>query len=295
MKPLHFKIPKTSGESVRVLDEKHPHLYDNLHFHPEIQLMIILESTGTRFIGDSVGNFSDGDVILLGSNLPHVFRNDKKYYEQDPNLQSHNISIFFDADAIGEKFFSLPEVYPIQQLLQNCRKGINVKGKTKDKVIELALQIRSMEGFERLLQVFTILKVLASSKDLETISSFGFNGLQKDIDSKKINDVFNYIMNNFSDEIRLQEAADVANMSTNAFCRYFKQHTRKTFSRFLNEVRIGHACQLLQEDKWNIRETAFECGYDNISYFNRQFKEITGFTPSAYVKKHRNSFSMLDS
>lgn len=291
MKPLHFKIPKTSGESIRVLHEEQDHLYDNLHFHPEVQIMTILESSGTRFIGDSIGSFSAGDILLLGSNLPHVFRNDRKYYEHNPMLRAKNISIFFDAESFGDKFFSLPEVYAIQKLLFNCKRGISIKGDTRKKIIRLVKEIPAMEGFDRLIQVFTILNILSHSSELEILSSVGFNGPQKDSDSRKINDVFSYIMSNFSEDIKLQEAADIANMSVNAFCRYFKQHTRKTFSKFLNEIRIGHACRLLIEDRWNIRETAFECGYDNISYFNRQFKEITSFTPTEYVKMHRAKFS----
>lgn len=97
-------------------------------------------------------------------------------------------------------------------------------------------------------------------------------------------------MSNFSGEIKLKDAAEVANMSVNAFCRYFKQHTRKTFTQIVNEIRIGHACRLLIEDKWNIRETAFECGYDNISYFNRQFKVIINFTPTEFVKMQNTNF-----
>ncbi|WP_347156535.1 AraC family transcriptional regulator [Pontibacter chitinilyticus] len=291
MKPVYFKIPKTSGESIRVQYEEQDFFYDNLHFHPEIQLMNIHESSGTRFIGDSIGNFKSGDIFLLGSNLPHVFRNDKKHYEPDAGLKARNTSVFFDAESFGEKFFALPEVYAIQKLLLNSKRGIRVKGDTKRKVAAMVHELLSQQGFEKLLQVFAILNVLATSKELELLSSVGFDGPQKDTDSKKINDVFTYIMNNFSEEIKLQEAADIANMSINAFCRYFKQHTRKTFSRFLNEIRIGHACRLLIEDKWNIRETAFACGYDNISYFNRQFKEITNYTPSEYVKMHRDKFT----
>lgn len=287
MKPLYFKIPKTSGETILVHYEEQDHFYDSLHFHPEVQVMIIVEGSGTQFIGDCIGSFNPGDVFLLGSNLPHVFRNDKKYYEQETVLKAKNISIFFDPGSFGEKFFSLPEAYPIQKLLLNSIRGIRVKGETKRMITALAQEMLSMEGFDRLIQNFAILNLLSRSKELELLSSIGFDGPQKDSDSKKINDVFTYIMKNFSEEIKLQEAADIANMSVNAFCRYFKQHTRKTFSKFLNEIRVGHACRLLMEDNWNIRETAYACGYDNISYFNRQFKDIMNYTPSEYVKLHR--------
>ncbi|QCR22297.1 AraC family transcriptional regulator [Pontibacter sp. SGAir0037] len=292
MKPIYFQIPKSTGETVRVQYDKQEHFYDNLHFHPEVQIMLITEGSGTRFIGDSIGSFGKGDILLLGPNLPHVFRNDKKYYEHDPLLKASNISVFFQIESFGEAFLSLPEVYPIQRLLLNSKRGIVIKGHTKEKVSRLVHQMVELDGFELFISLFSILNLLALSREVELLSSVGFDGPQKDADSKKINDVFTYIMNNFSEEIKLQKAADIANMSVNAFCRYFKQHTRKTFSEFLNEIRIGHACRLLIEDRWNVRETAFECGYDNISYFNRQFKDITGFTPSEYIKLHKEKFPL---
>lgn len=290
MKPIYFQIPKNTGETVRVQYDEQKHFYDNLHFHPEVQIMLITEGSGTRFIGDSIGSFGPGDILLLGPNLPHVFRNDKKYYEDDSQLKASNISVFFQIESFGEPFLSLPEVFPIHRLLLSSKRGITIKGQTKEKISKLVHQMVHLDGFEKLICLFSTLSLLSGSREIDLLSSVGFDGPQKDSDSKKINDVFTYIMKNFSEEIKLQEAANVANMSVNAFCRYFKQHTRKTFSEFLNEIRIGHACRLLIEDKWNIRETAFECGYDNISYFNRQFKDITGFTPTEYVKLHREKF-----
>lgn len=291
MKPLYFQLSRGSGASVRVLYEEQDHFYDSLHFHPEIQIMKIIESTGTRFIGDSIGNFKPGDILLLGSNLPHVFRNEKKYYEGNSNLQAKNISVFFDESLLGDRFSSLPEFHFIQKLLQNSIRGLSVRGKTNKKLSDLLQEILSLQGFDRLMHILSILNILSRSNELDALSSVGFYGPQKYTDSQRINDVFTYIMENFSEEIKLQEAADIANMSVNAFCRYFKTHTHKTFSKFLNEIRIGHACQLLIKDKWNIRETAYECGYDNISYFNRQFKEITNYTPKGYAKMQQDKFS----
>jgi AraC-like DNA-binding protein len=291
MKPLHFKIPKTSGESVRIQYDEQRHFYENLHFHPELQIMVICESNGTRFIGDSIGNFNAGDLLVLGSNLPHVFRNDKRYYEPDSELQARNISVFVDLTAFEDNLFSLPESHTIQKLLLISKRGLLITGETREKVLALIEGMRTMKGFERIIQVLIIFNLLSNSNEVEMLSSVGFNANLNETDNRKINDVFNYIMNNFSEDIKLSDAANVANMSVNAFCRYFKQHTQKTYSQFLNEIRIGHACKLLIEEKWNIRETAFECGYDNISYFNRQFKDITNFTPTEFVKLHNTRFT----
>jgi len=291
MKPIFFQIPKASSETIRVQYEEQPYFYDNLHFHPEVQIMLILEGSGTKFVGDSIGSFSQNDILLLGPNLPHRFCNDVKYYEQDSDLKAKNISVFFQIESFGENFFSLPEAYPIQKLLLESMRGISISGETQKEVTSLVQQLLYLKGFDRFITLFTILSLLSRSKDLEPLSSVGFEGPQKPSDNKKINDVYSYIMDNYTEEIKLQEAANIANMSINAFCRFFKQHTRKTFSTFLNEVRIGHACRLLIEDKRNIQETAFGCGYDNISYFNRQFKDITNYTPTEYVRMYREKYS----
>jgi len=291
MKPIFFQIPKASSETIRVQYEEQPYFYDNLHFHPEVQIMLILEGSGTKFVGDSIGSFSQNDILLLGPNLPHRFCNDGKYYEQDSDLKAKNISVFFQIESFGENFFSLPEAYPIQKLLLESMRGISISGETQKEVTSLVQQLLYLKGFDRFITLFTILSLLSRSKDLEPLSSVGFEGPQKPSDNKKINDVYSYIMDNYTEEIKLQEAANIANMSINAFCRFFKQHTRKTFSTFLNEVRIGHACRLLIEDKRNIQETAFGCGYDNISYFNRQFKDITNYTPTEYVRMYREKYS----
>ena len=286
-KPLLFKIPTSEKESFKIQIDDLAYFYDPLHFHPEIQLTYIVESNGTFFIGDNIKSFKSGDILLIGSNLTHVFRNDRIYYDSEKH-RAKSISAFFTEDSFGTNFFNLPEAYKVKRLLQRASRGIKILGSAKEKVSRLLKEIHRYEGFDRILYFLKVLSAMAETDEVEYLSSLGSSKYLKEADSKKINDVFEYVLQNFSDNIKLNEVAGIANMSVTSFCRYFKLRTRKTFSLFLNEIRIGHACKLLKENKYNISEICYECGFNNISNFNRQFKTITGFTPTIYKKKFSN-------
>ncbi|MCH7411180.1 AraC family transcriptional regulator [Belliella sp. DSM 111904] len=284
MKPLLYQIPKSINEPVRVLKECHPYFYDNLHFHSEYQIMTILQGKGTYFIGDSFGNFNAGDSFILGANLPHFFRSSQEYYSSANQLQSQNISILYSPEALGEKFKDLSELHPINKLLEKSKNGLLVTGRAKEKLLKSSQKITHKNGFERLIYLFKMFDYLAKTDDLITLSHVAYENEMKLGDTEKINKVIDFLIDNYSKDITLADAADIANLSVNAFCRYFKKHTRKTFSQFLNEIRIGNACRQLVEEDVSVKEAAFKSGYYNISYFNRQFKTITGCTPSAYCK-----------
>ncbi|BDD02852.1 AraC family transcriptional regulator [Aureibacter tunicatorum] len=287
-KPLLFKIPSSEKESFRVQYEDQPYFYDPLHFHPELQLTYILESNGTFFIGDNIKNFKAGDILLIGANLTHVFRNDKLYYEDsNEEVRAKAISVFFTETSFGADFFELPEAAKIKDLIKKSGRGLKITGETRDLIAPLLETLKDLEGFFRIIKMLEILNLIAENleSDVEYLSSLSYSKFLKESDSKKINDVFEYVMQNFSENIKLSDVADIANMSVTSFCRYFKLRTRKTFSLFLNEIRVGHACKLLKENKYNISEICYECGFNNISNFNRQFKAITNYTPTEYKKK----------
>ncbi|BDD10688.1 AraC family transcriptional regulator [Fulvitalea axinellae] len=285
-KPLLFKIPSSDKESFKVVFDDQPYFYDPLHFHPELQLTYIMEGSGTFFIGDHIQNFKAGDVILIGSNLTHVFRNDKVYYEEGSDLRAKAVSFFFTEESFGTDFFSLPECYRIKKLLERSSRGVQVRGETRRKVASMMRKVKEYDGFRRLLFFLEILSCIALSDEVEYLSSVGYTRYLREADSRKINDVFEYVLTNFPYQVKLQEVAEIANMSVTSFCRYFKLRTRKTFSLFLNEIRVGHACKLLKSNKHNVSEICYECGFNNISNFNRQFKAITGYTPTEFKRRY---------
>ncbi len=287
MKPLLFSNIIPEHESFHIQHDVRNNFYDFLHFHPEIQLTVILESRGTFFVGDKITSFEEGDVFLLGPSLPHVFKNDKKsagvHYKH-----ARAISVYFREDSFGDNFFKIPETKTLRKLIQISRQGLKLSGKAK-KILADRIPLLSVKtGFERLIYLFEMLHLLSKTNEYELISSVNFQHTKDDVENKRIQHVFDFIMNKYAAEIDLAEAASVASMSVTSFCRFFKQRTRKTFTEFVNEVRIGHACKELMYSDDNINEVAFKSGFNNISNFNRKFKEITGFTPSQYLAKTHN-------
>ena len=283
MKALPFKIPHGSKTSIKVDHDVMPHFYDTYHTHEELQIILVIKGHGSAYIGDKILHFEEGDIYFLGKNLPHVFKD--KLSDRDLGIES--ISIFFLQDFMGTGFLELPESRLLGALIEESNRGIQVKGKLQERITESIWQIYNSEGLNRLLILVDMLELLAQSEDLSFISSPGYHKPKRSVDGRKINDVFDFMLANYSREIRLEEIAEIAHMSSTAFCRYFKHHTRKTYSRFLNEIRVGQACKMLVDDKLSISNICYSSGFNNISNFNRQFKKITGFTPSVYQKQHR--------
>ncbi|MCU0325149.1 MAG: AraC family transcriptional regulator [Spirosomaceae bacterium] len=284
MKPLLFRVPKTEIESFRVQEDCLQHFYDSLHFHPEYQVTLIIEGTGTLFVGDRIDRFQPFDLFFLGSNIPHVFRSDAEYYDTTTQLNVHSISIYFRKEVFGESLFELPEMGAIKDLLIESSRGIRIG--TKSDILPLMQQIIATEGFERMLSFWKILYEVVKSNNREALSSITYHQPQKENDNKRINAVFDFLMQHYAQEISLEQVAEIANMTTNAFCRFFKLHTRKTFSDFLNDIRIGHACKMLTTDKFSVSEICFACGFNNLSNFNRQFRRRMAITPTDYAKKY---------
>lgn len=289
MKAVLFKNPKTPVSSFYLQEDLEPHFYDILHYHPEYQLSLILAGEGTLFAGDRIDRFQPGDIVLFGPNLPHVFRNDQDYYMENEGLISHGISIYFRIDSFGEDFFNLPEIARIKTLLDRSNGGLRFSVKNLETVKEAIFKLKDQQGLDRLLSFVKLLDLLSdeSFADTESISGTSYSNPLKEVDNHRINVAFEYVMNNFRGTISLDDVSDIANMSPSSFSRFFKQRTRKTFSRFVNEVRVGNACQLLRKEDCTIYESAYMSGYNNLSNFNRQFKSITGYSPREYMRKIR--------
>lgn len=284
MKPLLFRNIIPENESFHIQHDVMNYFYDFLHYHPEVQLTLILESTGTLFVGDKITQFEEGDVFLLGPNLPHVFKNDKKSQGKSYKL-SRAISFYFREDSFGDNFLKMPETKALKNLIRISSRGMKFTGDTKEKLSNRIPQLSEKSGFERLMFLFETLHLISQSEEHDFISSLNYHHKKDDTENKRIQILFDFITNNYTREIDLSDAAAVASMSVTSFCRFFKQRTRKTFTEFVNEVRIGHACKALLYSDDNINEVAYKNGFNNISNFNRKFKEITGFTPSQYSQK----------
>ena len=285
MKLLLEKLTLEPKYSFVLQKDVYPYYPTPWHYHPEYELVLVVKSTGQRIVGDHVENFSDGDLVFMGPNLPHVYNNDSIYYEGHEDLKAEAIVIHFKEDFLGKYFFKVPEMMPVLKLFERSQCGMKITGKTRETVAGKMHKMLEMKGPSRLIHLLSALEILASSEEYSLLASPGFVNKYNTSGTERMTKVYDYIMNRFKEDVRLEEVAVIANMTGPAFCRFFKTCTRKNFSRFLNEIRIGFACKLLQEGRFSIAEICYESGFNNLSNFNRQFKKIMKKSPLEYRKE----------
>lgn len=289
MKPLLFKVPAIEDRSFRVERDDFPHFYGHLHFHPEIQLTLIQQGEGTLIVGDKIDRFDRNDVLMLGSNLPHVLRSDPEYFQPESTRRSTAVSVLFRAEHLGPTVLNLPETRHLQSLLGEAQHGIRFRCQEGHPLAAKFEALPTQRPFDQFLTLLSILDYLSANVDREVLSVTAFTHPQRPEDHQRLERVFSFILENYHSPITLDDVANTANLTPGAFCRFFRQHTRKTFSTLLNEVRVEHACRHLRESKQTISQIALACGYTNLSNFNRQFKEITGMPPGEYIRSYNTS------
>lgn len=286
MKPKLLKISLLPQQSFSIRQDAVPHFFSELHFHPEIELVHIKKGSGTQFVGSHLQNFSSGDMIMVGSNLPHLWKCADEYFEGNTNLQAEATVIHFLPDCFGNSFFDLPENIALLKLLNKSKLGLSIHKKTKSKVVELMSHLRSATGSNKVILLLQILETIANSNQTAALNKMEITQLQTGKELSRMNIILQHLLDNYTEGIELKKIAGIANMSPNAFCRYFKTRTKKTFSTFLTELRINHSCKLLLETDKSISEICYESGFNNFSNFNRYFKLLTTYTPLQYRKKH---------
>ncbi len=276
MKVLPFKILKTREQNLLFQEDRDMILYELLHQHEEIQISLIEKGSGNLLVGDAFTSFNQGDVIIFGKNLPHVLKSEEP---------CSMISIFFTKECFGKDFFNLPDLEEISTFLDQSDKGLLISSNL-DQIKKLINQFGEASKLNRFQLFLTILDLISKSEKKQ-LSSFLYNKELSFNEGKRMSMVFDFLMKNIEKDVTLQEVADVAAMSKNAFCRYFKQRTNKTFFQFLIEIRIERACGLLLKNPdISITEVSELCGFKNLSNFNRKFKEIKLMSPKM-IKKSR--------
>ncbi|GAB4479609.1 MAG: AraC family transcriptional regulator [Thermoflexibacter sp.] len=275
------------NESFAVKWYRLPHFERFWHYHTEMELAYNLKSTGTRFIGDSIAPFEEGEIILLGYNLPHVWLNDPQYFENREDLYTEGINLHFEKNILGNSFFVAEELKEIGQLIERASRGIIFLGESKKTVPSLLFEmLDAKDSFERLILLLKVLKILANETEYQYIASLGYPE-RFDTKDARMSKVFNYILHNFQSLITLNDVAEIAKMNKSAFCRYFKKVTNKHFVQYLNEVRISYACKLLlEQNAKSITDVCFASGYNNLSNFNQQFRKIKKISPSDFIQKY---------
>lgn len=252
------------------------------HFHPEIEIVYVNKGKGKRHIGNHISYFNNSQLVLIGSNLPHIGYMDRMTTNGSETL------IQFKPDFLGEHFFKIPEMIAISNLFERAKKGIRFNEAIKQRIGSKIQQLVHVEGAERIASFLGILNDLATTDDYTLLNADGFAFEALPQDSNKIEKIYKYINHHYTDHISLDEVADLVSMTIPAFCRYFKKSTGKTFTKLVNEYRVVHATKLLTESDVSITDVCFECGFNNFSHFNKLFKEFTGKSASKYRNETKN-------
>jgi AraC-like DNA-binding protein len=287
MKALQFTLPVTKNNSVIVQEERLPWFYNHLHRHKEIQITLIIKGEGTLIIGNYIQKFKPGNIFIIGANQPHIFKSDAIYFHKKTKNNVHALTLFFNSFESFKDILSLPEMKEIKKFSEKSSLGMQAPESEEMKLAKDILKLREVKNgllladFIKLLHKFSHLKkwkMLSTEYSVLPIS---------DYEGLRMNDIYQYTMENYTKKIKLQQIADVSHLSIPAFCRYFKRHTNKTYITFLNEIRINNACNNIIDGSFkSISSIAYDNGFDNITTFNRLFKRFIGISPTKYSKKY---------
>ncbi|SDS53199.1 transcriptional regulator, AraC family [Mucilaginibacter mallensis] len=285
MKAQLIDVGLSSSKSIHIKKVDEFFLNSPFHFHHLCELVWVEKSFGKRIVGDNIDNFDGGDLVLMAPQLPHIWQNDELFYRKKKGHRVKATVIYFPSDFPLNLTDEQNILSPIQELIKKASRGLVFYGTTSQKVSQILSALSKEEGLTKIINFLEVIDILSHSTEYRHLASISFKNLYEEKDTDRINKVYQFLMQNFYRDINLQEVADLCNMTPNAFCRFFKSRVQKSFTQFLNELRIGHACKLIQNETYSIADVCYESGYNNLTNFNKFFKSITGFTPSKYRKK----------
>ena len=283
MKVQEIRLIQEPTSSFILYHEKNP--FTRWHYHPEYELVLIRKGRGRRMVGDHIDRFADNDLVLIGSNLPHEWLCDRKYFENNSGFLGEGIVIQFLRNFLGDRFLEIPENYMLKKVLENSLRGIELGGESKHKIKHYMLKMLDQNPSDRFYSLFNIFQALtelenqaflSSPASLEPVRLKGHEPMRKALD---------YILQNYQQRIEIKDLLQITNMSNTAFYAAFKTTYRMSFKSYLLKIRVGYACRLLTDGAMTISEIAYDCGFENISNFNRQFKKIKEITPSEFQER----------
>ncbi len=282
-KPLLENIQPSFGSSftVKKYTEEQYSTLPYWHCHPEYEIVFITNGKGKRQIGGHISYYEEGDLVFLGPNIPHLG------FTQDLYEQHVEVVVQMKEDFLGKDFLKIPEMANVRQLFERSKSGLAFSGYTKWIAGERLDGLVDLDPLDKLLTLLKILDIMAKSTEFQTLDINYLSVEVKPQEHLRMKKVYDFVEENFARQFSLEEIAAVVNMTEPAFCRFFKKLTHKTFITFLNEFRIAFASRLLAEEHLSISAVSFESGFNNLSYFNKQFKVVTGKTASEYRKQLR--------
>jgi len=285
MKIEKTKITSFQNSSLSVISREESFFQAPFHSHPELELVYVKESYGKRIVGNSVEPFVAGDMVFLGSDIPHVWLNDEIYYQNNDALKAKAIVVYFNKEIFGPTFYELKETQKINSFFNQAVRGVVISGETNQLIAKKLEKLVHKKDFEVMAGLFKILAILSESSDTTFINNEYYTPINEHSKKDRLSDVFEYLNKNYRDDISLIRIAEIAHLTPTSFCRMFKLKTKKSFVEYLNEIRVSNACKLLIETDMGISEIAYECGYKTASNFNQLFKKFTETTPTEYRRK----------
>lgn len=276
--PQFEAIAPAPGSSIRIENLRDFNAANpcSWHYHPEMEIVYINGGSGKRHIGNHISYYNDGDLIFIGAALPHFgFTNHLTNNKSEIVIQVRE-------DFLGEDFFDAAEFVAVKQLLKRSKQGIVFSERTKKELGPKIEQLLDMNPFDKLINFLALLNALAQAKDYTLLNADHIILETKPQDAARLDVIYNFVSQSFTRPISLTEMADKVSLTPQAFSRYFKNKTGKTFVQFVTEYRVTHACKLLAEGSLSITDVCFESGFNNFSHFNKTFKSQTGKSPSHY-------------
>lgn len=284
MKPLLMRHTEPINESFKLWRNGNPYLHNPWHYHPECELTYVLHGSGSLFIGDEVTSYNDGELVIIGPNLPHEYRSNIKEF---PDNYSESLSVHFDLHFLGKNFYNLAEAKVLNDFLFLAARGISIQDESVKKSLRSVLEkLFISNGLPKICLILELFHLLTQSKQNRIFSSRSFAGSIERTDDNRINEVYQYVMKNFTRNVTIHEAASLINMTSTSFCRFFKDRTHKSFIQYVTEVRVGYACRLLLAGEMPIAQIAYSSGFNNLSHFNKQFKLLKNQTPTQFIENY---------
>ncbi|MGF1924497.1 MAG: AraC family transcriptional regulator [Bacteroidia bacterium] len=290
MKVLQFTIPVADDRAIIVQEDIMPHFYPYLHRHKEAQLIWIKEGEGTLLVDNQMHPFKMNDIFLISPNQPHLFKSNPAYFKEDTGLKIHALMIFFNPNGKLQSFLELPEMQLIRSYLNFAKGGVKLPASQIDLVQQKMVSVQYAKNHHSMIQFFELLDVLAQlQSSSETLAANG-PSLFSESEGIRIGHIYNFLMQHYDRNVMLDEVTEEAHMTPQAFCRYFKKHTRQTFVSFLNEIRVNEACKKLTSGNYeNISVVAYNCGFNSLTNFNRVFKAVMKVAPKTYLENYFKS------
>lgn len=285
MKAKYIELTPSTEKTINIKQVDQEFLSNPLHFHDLCELVLIEESYGKRIVGDHVASFGAGDLVLMGPNIPHIWRNDDIFLNSEHDERAKAIVIYFPADFLLQLTDDQATIYAMQNFIKKAKRGLLFHGETLVQATTLIKELVYKESFTRITGFLNLIELLYQTDEWENLSSESYKPSFGEQETNRINIIYVYVMKNFKEGVSLQTAAELLNMTPNAFCRFFKRHTQKSFTRFVNEMRIGHSCKLLMDRTQSISEVCYDSGYQNLTNFNKFFKLIMKKSPREYRKE----------